>query len=68
MNNLASLEWFNAENNEIEAINIGSLKRLEYLNVSNNRIESLPKVYEVFPELSSFLFANNQIMSEYEIL
>ena len=31
-------------------------------------IEVLPKVKENYPELSVFLFSNNQVMSEYMIL
>lgn len=56
------------ENNRIENLNIGLLKSLEYFNICNNMVEMLPKVKETFPELSVFLFAGNQIMSEYAIL
>ena len=68
MNNLNALEWLNVEDNKIENISIGFLRSLEYFNICNNYVESLPKVKESFPELSVFLFANNQIMSEYKIL
>ena len=38
------------------------------MNVNENMIENLPKIKENYPELSVFLFTNNQVMSEYVIL